>query len=619
MPDSNYLPISDYGCIGDCRTIALISKSGSMDFLCYPEFDSPSIFAKVLDHKKGGFFDIKVRLDHPDVHQFYVQDTAILMTRYSHQEATVECIDFMPIPQNEMQHAYSSIIRIVKCVRGSVEVDMNCVPKPDYSRSKVQFKSTENKAIQFPIPGQDITLSLQSTHSLHLETDLVTSNIHLEEKETAVFILHPTKNEETIENLPEYAKDELLRTKQYWKQWIANSKYSGSWTSYVNRSAITLKLLTSRTHGSPIAAATFSLPETIGGRKNWDYRFTWIRDAAFTMYAFIRMGFIKESAQFMKWIWEQLGERIDSEVDLQIMYTYNCSDSLKEEELDHWEGYQKSSPVRIGNAATDQLQLDIYGELMDTIYLFDKYGEPIHYNFWVKVIKLISYVCENWNKEDHGIWEVREYKEHFLYSRIMCWVAVDRGIRLAEKRSFSYDFEKWREVRKAIHDDIYYQFWNEDMQSFVQYKGAKSLDSSVLIMPLVKFISPYDPRWKATLMAVEKHMMTDVLAYRNTKREPFDMQNPEEGTFLICAFWYVECLCRGGRQEEAAIHFEKLLQYSNHLHLFAEEVAIDGTQLGNFPQAFTHLGLISAAFALSGDKHSIPEYLEEDSENPFQI
>lgn len=371
----------------------------------------------------------------------------------------------------------------------------------------------------------------------------------------------------------------------------------------MHRSALTLKLLTSYHHGSTVAAATFGLPELVGGQRNWDYRYTWIRDAAFTMYAFIRLGFTYEAGQFMKWIRSQFEKNIDQNTNLQLMYSIDGQSELEEQELDHLEGYRQSRPVRIGNGAYQQLQLDIYGELMDSIYLYDKYGEPTTYDFWEKLVPQIDYVCDNWEKEDHGIWEIRSQSREFIYSRVMCWVAVDRAVRLAEKRSFPYPFEKWRKTRDEIYKDIYQNFWNEEKQSFVQSKGSDMVDASVLLMPLVRIISPYDPRWQATLKAVEKELVTDTLVYRYNTETYQDGIDGSEGTFSMCSYWYVECLARGGQIEKARLYFEKMLGYGNHLGLFAEQIGLRGEQLGNYPQAFTHLALISAAFALNRELH----------------
>ncbi len=600
---SNYNPIGEYGVIGDCKTVALVHKKGSIDFLCYPHYDSPSVFAKLLDEKKGGFFNILPKGDGFTCKQQYINQTALLTTRFFSEKATIEYIDFMPNPEDPQ--APSELIRVVKVIRGDSKFEVALSIKYSYGRAAHKVTPLSEFHVAFPCEEKNcISLALKSNIPLALKDDENQMGFSLKEGEVAIFQFEEYKDEEAQSwdpgDLKENTLDKLSKTKHFWEKWIKTSSYQGNWRNYVERSIITLKLLTSSRYGSTIAAATFSFPEHVGGDKNWDYRYTWIRDAAFTMYAFIRLGFLTEASRFVTWVYKQIESEVEKQVELQIMYRYHGAADLTESTLDHWEGYKGSSPVRIGNAATEQLQLDIYGELMDTIYLFDKYGEPIDYGFWQKIVKMIDFVCKNWQKKDHGIWEVREFKEEYLYSRMMCWVALDRAIRLTAKRSFPGK-KVWEKNRDLIFKDIYENFWDEDLQSFVHYKGAKTVDASMLMMPLVRIISPYDFKWKKTLKVIEENLMSDVLVYRNLGNSYPDQKDTKnkEGTFLIAAFWYIECLSRGGQVEKANHYFEKLLGYGNHLGLFAEEVSLAAEQLGNFPQAFTHLGLISAAFSLN--------------------
>jgi GH15 family glucan-1,4-alpha-glucosidase len=362
---------------------------------------------------------------------------------------------------------------------------------------------------------------------------------------------------------------------------------------------MTLKLLTSAKHGSLVAAPTFGLPEEIGGPRNWDYRYTWIRDASFTLYALIRLGYTAESAAFMSWIGDRCGE-LNPDGSLQIMYGIDGRHDLTEMTLDHLEGYRGSQPVRIGNGAHDQLQLDIYGELMDSIYLYDKYGQPISFELWRNLVRLLNWVCDNWRREDEGIWEVRGGRKEFLYSRLLCWVAIDRGVRLALKRSFPAPLGRWLEVRDEIYMEIQSKFWNEQIGAFVQHKGGDALDASALLMPLVKFISPVDPRWLSTLAAIEGRLLDDSLVYRyRVGHAADDGLQGGEGTFNMCSFWLVECLSRAGELDKARLYLEKMFGYANHLGLYGEELGLAGETLGNFPQAFTHLALISAATDLN--------------------
>ena len=356
-----------------------------------------------------------------------------------------------------------------------------------------------------------------------------------------------------------------------------------------------------------VAAPTCSLPEELGGERNWDYRYTWIRDAAFTLYGFLRIGFTEEASQFMNWL-EARCQDLGPDGSLQIMYGLDGRRKLTEERLEHLEGYRGSRPVRIGNGAYGQLQLDIYGEMMDSIYLYNKYGSPISSDLWTHLRRLVDWVCDNWHREDEGIWEVRGGRKHFLYSKLMCWVAIDRGLRLADKRSFPANRDRWIKVRDHIYEEILTKGWSDRRQAFSQHYGSDSLDASNLIMPLVFFMSPTDPRMLKTLDAINSSpskggLVSNSLVYRYNLSETADGLSGDEGTFNMCTFWLVEALTRAGRTdrkrlEPARLIFERMLGYANDLGLYAEETGHSGEALGNFPQAFTHLSLISAAFNL---------------------
>jgi GH15 family glucan-1,4-alpha-glucosidase len=397
-------------------------------------------------------------------------------------------------------------------------------------------------------------------------------------------------------------------TVAYWRRWIAKCTYEGRWRETVERSALTLKLLTYEPTGAIIAAPTCSLPEMIGGSRNWDYRYTWIRDASFTLYALLRIGFTEEAAQFMLFL-ENRCQELDSDDPLQIMYGIDGYHDLNEQILDHLEGYKGSSPVRIGNGAYKQLQLDIYGELMDSVYLFNKYGTPISYDLWLSLRRLLNWVCDNWQRQDEGIWETRGGRKDYIYSNLMCWVALDRGLRLAQKRSFPADHQRWLKERDRIYEEIMTKGWSEERQAFVQYYGSTSLDASNLIMPLIFFMSPTDPRMLKTLDAINSPpeiggLVSDSLVYRYNPEEAPDGLSGTEGTFNLCTFWLVEALTRAGkvdrkRLDRARLIFEQMLSYANHLGLYAEETGSSGEALGNFPQAFTHVSLISAAWNLN--------------------
>jgi GH15 family glucan-1,4-alpha-glucosidase len=392
--------------------------------------------------------------------------------------------------------------------------------------------------------------------------------------------------------------DVFKATINYWRRWAGESTYRGRWREMVSRSALTLKLLTSRDSGAMVASPTFGLPENIGGERNWDYRYCWIRDASFLVYAMMRIGHMGEARAFMAWIEARCGE-LNPDGSLRVMYGLDGRHELPEETLPGLEGYRGSAPVRIGNGAAGQLQLDIYGELMDSVYLYNKYGEPISYGLWRDMVRLVNWVCRHWREPDEGIWEVRGGRKEFVHSRLMCWVAVDRALRIARQRSFPAPVAEWRQVRDAIYQDIMESFWDPERRIFTQYKGCQEVGASVLLMPLVKFIGPRDPMWLSTLCAVERELVDDSLVYRyKIGDSPVDGLQGREGTFSMCTFWLVECLSRSGDLQKARFFFEKMLGYANHVGLYGEELGPSGEHLGNFPQAFTHLSLISAAYDL---------------------
>jgi GH15 family glucan-1,4-alpha-glucosidase len=600
MNKRRYQPIGNYGIIGNLHTVALVSKEGSIDFMCFTRFDSPTIFASLLDADKGGFFQIIPQVEEMDYKQLYLPDTTVLLTRFLSEQGVAEITDFMP---TKSQETNCVLVRSVVVPRGVMPFRMSCTPRFDYARAE-HTASGNSFEVTFTSKGPDQTaFRLLSTVPMTIEGNDVFAEFTTGERQEVHFVLEALSADaqrDGREALSFYTTTSFHSTVNYWKDWIGKSKYSGRWLGMVNRSALTLKLLTSHQFGSAVAAATFGLPPVIGGIRNWDYRYTWIRDAAFTMYAFLRLGLMEEAGSFMGWIEEELDEITEQNESLQLMYKIDGSSELEELTLPHLEGYEKSFPVRIGNAAYSQFQLDIYGELVDSIYLYNKYGGPVTWAFWQKIEKQIEFVVNNWKKPDHGIWEVRNQEREFLQSRIMCWVALDRAIRVADQRSFPSPVDRWRKVRDEIYLDVYNNFWNEDLGAFVQSKGSDVLDAAALLMPLVRFINPYEPRWLSTLQAIERELVTDTLVYRyRIDRGATDGLSGAEGTFSMCTFWYVECLARSGYVEKARLYFEKMLGYANHLGLFAEQLGHRGEHLGNFPQAFTHLGLISAAIELN--------------------
>lgn len=591
----NYQPIENYGVVGDMNTVALVNLNGSIDFLCFPDFDSPTIFASLLDAENGGYFKISPLRNNIRHKQLYLPDTNVLLTRFLATDGVAEITDFMPVAD---LHVGQCLVRTVACVRGELTFHLECKPRFDYARAKHTAVQKDEHTVDFLMEGKaDMILRLRSTLPICVTGVDVTSDFTLKTAERATFMLeYFEKGDQTSAPIDDFADRWLYETISFWKDWVAQSIYKGRWAEIVNRSALILKLMTSKRHGSIVASPTFGLPEEIGGVRNWDYRYTWIRDASFTVYAFLKLGYKKEAREFMKWVERQCND-IGDAGNLSLMYALDGSKKLFEKELHHLEGYQGSKPVRIGNAAHLQVQLDIYGELLDAIYLFDKYAERISYDFWKNISKQVDWVSKNWRNEDEGIWEVRGGKKEFLYSRMMCWVALDRGAKIAEAHSYPLN-PKWIEERDKIFCSIHDDFWNEKLQAFVQYKGAETVDAATLLMPLIRFIAPTDPRWLSTLHRIEEELVSDSLVYRYRTDNKLDGLSGGEGTFSMCTFWYVECLSKAGHLNKSRLFFEKMLGYANHVGLYSEMLGIQGEHLGNFPQAFTHLGLITAALSL---------------------
>ncbi|MBS7563273.1 glycoside hydrolase family 15 protein [Mucilaginibacter sp. Bleaf8] len=591
----SYEPIENYGIIGDLKTVALVSLNGSIDFMSFPRFDSPTIFASILDAKQGGFFSIEPQMGTYKNKQLYIPGTAVLLTRFFSEMGIAEIIDFMPLDADD-KDAVSTIVRKVKAVRGDITFKMHCAPRFNYARNEHTAEISDNQIIFTALNDGNSKLRLIADVPLQVNENDGYAEFTVKESGVVHIVLESVEagKEDAFHNINHYTQNTYQQTIGNWRKWISKSTYNGRWSELVYRSAITLKLLTSHKYGSVVAAATFGLPEAIGGNRNWDYRYTWVRDAAFTMYAFLRLGFFEEATEFLNWIFD-----VSKDNHLQLIYAVDGNTDLHEKELDHLEGYKNSKPVRVGNAARDQLQVDIYGELIDTIYIYNKSFKPITYEFWTVVSQYVQVVIDSWQEPDHGIWEIRNEKKAFLHTRLMCWVAMDRAIKIAEHRSFPFPETEWKKVRDDIYMDIYHNFWNEDIKAWVQYKGAQVVDASVLLMPLVHFISPIEPRWLSTMEVIDDKLRLDVLIYRyHNAIEKIDGLDGEEGTFNMCSFWFIEALAKAGQIERAVENFEKMRGYANHLGLFSEELGKQGEHLGNFPQAFTHLALISAALEL---------------------
>ncbi|MQY34272.1 Trehalase [Streptomyces sp. RB17] len=596
-----YLPIAEHGLIGDLRSVALVGTNGTIDWYCCPSFDSPSVFAAVLDAERGGCFELAAAVP-ARTKQFYFPDTNVLITRFFTEDGVGEVQDFMPVTSDSAagtgEGGRHRLIRRVVCVRGTVSFRVLVAPRFDYGAAEHTLRCLDGTVV---FESAKMSLALTSTVPLECDARDARADFKLGEGETAVFALDQVGAEVAPRCCPHAeAEHQFNTTVAYWRHWLHQSRYRGRWREMVHRSALTLKLLTYAPTGAIVAAPTTSLPEQLGGERNWDYRYVWVRDAAFAVYALLRLGFAGEAEAFMRFLTTNVSPcATDSSAPpLQIMYGIDGRTDLRERELTHLEGHLGSAPVRVGNDAADQLQLDIYGALIDSIYLYDKWAQPISSQQWDDVCHLVDWVCAHWDQPDEGVWETRGGRRNFLYSRLMCWVAIERAIRLANHRGLPADLPRWRQARDTIYRRIMDRGWSERRHAFVQYEGGDVLDASLLMMPLAKFIAPTDPKWLSTLDALTEDLVSDSLVYRYDPQVSPDGLRGDEGTFSICSFWYVEALVRAGRLDEARLAFEKMLTYANHLGLYAEEIGRTGEQQGNFPQAFTHLSLISAAFNL---------------------
>jgi GH15 family glucan-1,4-alpha-glucosidase len=594
----SYPPIEHHGVIGDLHTVALVALDGTIDWLCLPHFDSPSLFGALLDSERGGFFRITATSEEARRRQMYLPDSNVLVTRFLTPEGVGEVVDFMPIrrevaPRRPEDH---QIIRIVRGVRGVIPFRLECRPAFDYGRRAARVERTDF-GCRFASGPEAAALATSLPLTLG-DAGAAGDFVLNEGEEIPVMLAHAAEPPGPRELLGERCQGEFHRTLRYWRDWIGRSHYAGRWREMVKRSCLALKLLTFEPSGAIVAAPTMSLPERIGGPRNWDYRYTWIRDSAFTVYAFLRVGFTDEARHYIQFL-ERRFRDLGAEANLQVLYGVDGRTDLPETVLDHLEGYRGSRPVRAGNDAARQFQLDIVGDLLDSVYLYNKYCEPASHDLWVIVRRLADWVCDKWREPDEGIWEVRGGRQHFTFSKMMCWVALDRALRLAVQRSFPADLARWTATRDEIYDTIMERGFSPRKNSFVQRLDGEVLDASMLLAPLVKFVAPSDPRMLGTLDAIQRELESDHLVRRYDPRVSPDGLDGEEGTFSICTFWLAEALARSGRLDEARLTFEKMLGYANHLGLYSEEIGLTGEALGNFPQAFTHLGLISAAVNIS--------------------
>ncbi|MGH2636191.1 MAG: glycoside hydrolase family 15 protein [Actinomycetota bacterium] len=604
-----YPLISDHGLIGDLQTAALVAVDGTIDWFCVPRFDSPSVFASLLDADRGGRFRIAPERTDCVNKQLYFPDTAVLITRFMTPDGVGEVVDFMPVADPERATENHLLIRLVRVVRGEMSFLIECEPRFDYGRAKHDITSIEN-GVLFRSAG--LEMALGSNVGLDVSDDAVRTTWTGRAGDIAGFVLESSPKEAGYPSISGERVVALFnQTVRFWRSWLARSTYGGRWREAIDRSAMTLKLMTYAPTGALVAAPTTSLPEQVGGERNWDYRFTWVRDASFSVYALLGLGYTDEALAFLRWLRDRVAERAGSSSGpLKIMYRIDGSPELQEEILEHLSGYRDSAPVRIGNGASDQLQLDIYGEALDSVYLGGRRGLTMGHEAWNDVCKILDWLCEHWDQAEEGIWETRGGRKNFTYGRLMSWVAMDRAIRIAAQLGWPADVARWKSERDQIYRQIMGRGWSKERAAFVQHYDTQVLDASNLLMPLVGFVAPNDPMWLSTLEAMDAELVSDSLVYRYDPAASPDGLRGSEGTFSICTFWYVDALARSGRVEEARLTFEKMLTYANHVGLFAEEIGPTGEQLGNFPQAFTHLSLINAAIDLDAQLDKSPSWVD---------
>ncbi|KAH7171204.1 family 15 glycoside hydrolase [Dactylonectria macrodidyma] len=637
------------------HTCALVGMDGSLDYMCWPDFDSPSVFCRLLDKNIGGYFSISPPQDITcTTKQQYLPSTCILQTRYIHENGVVDLVDFFPRPKSAqvMTKGYKLnafreatavqeelkkwLVRRVECIRGSLTLDVEIFPAFGYgadehvttlfqeshtavdSESKIASFHSKDVKLQLDVAlenGEDQKscpiIAFKKKKLPGMLGEGLVARIEIQEGQAISFVLRNDIANHVTESISTPVLDAQQHdTQTFWFNFISQSKYKGRWREVVARSLMILKMMTYEPTGAIVAAPTFSVPEAIGGVRNWDYRYCWIRDSSFTIYILLRLGFKAEADAYMEFIMERFVRSRGPDGGLPIMFTIRGETDIPELELNHLEGYRGSSPVRIGNGAAFHQQFDIYGELMDAIYLYNKFGKPVPWDVWREVRNILDYVLTIIDEPDMSIWEVRNHKQHFTYSQIMLWVAFDRGLRLADKRCFPCpNRAKWMEARDKLYERVMELGYNTEMKSFVQsFENNTMIDSSILIAPLVFFISPCDPRFTNTLDRIllppEKGGLTSTgLVYRYDTELADDGVGGTEGAFSMCTFWLVEAMTRASVYEpkylvRAVNLFENMLGFSNHLCMFSEEIARSGEQLGNTPQAFSHLALISAAFNL---------------------
>jgi len=599
-----YLPIGGYGLIGDCRSAALVGVDGSIDWCCLPRFDSPSVFGRILDARRGGYWQLRPRGPYRS-HQRYGDRTNVLRTIFSTPTGMVRLSDFMPIDEatvahHARPHRRPRVVRIVDCLAGTVAMEHHLVPRPDYGRSPDGF-SAEGRRFHGGAEGLHLcvvsTTEISGPHTTFTlrAGDAVALSLRSQHAGGGCTTSEAAWTVEAARRL-------LRQAQEFWWRWIDHVHYTGAFAEPVWRSALALKLMIYAPTGAIVAAPTASLPEAPGGRRNWDYRFTWLRDASLTLFGLFQLGLHEEAHDFFAWL---RSTGIGEGAKVQNLYRVDGGRDTPEEVLSHWSGYRHSKPVRIGNGAVDQLQLDVYGELLDSAYLYARFGGEIGQELWKELHPVVDLAIERWQLPDASIWESRGRQLHYTYSKMMCWVAVDRGLRLAERFGLRCDRERWEEARRAIHRTVTTEGYHRGLRSFTQTLGGRTLDAAMLRAGQVRFLDDRDPRIVATVRAVARHLGRGVLVSRYRPEETDDgIDHGEEGAFLMCSFWLADAHAHIGEVEQAQRRFERLLAFGSPLGLMAEEVdATTGDLLGNYPQAFTHLALIGAAVNIERARH----------------
>jgi GH15 family glucan-1,4-alpha-glucosidase len=593
-----YPPIGDYGLIGDMHSCALVSRAGSVDWCCFPRFDSPSVFGRILDWQRGGYFSI-APLDIKAVRRRYLPETNILETEFETDSGRATLTDFMPVhPHTKPEEprevgTMQQIVRMLKCTAGSLRFAVECQPRFDYGSVVPHAVLGEGKHTGFAHGGGD-AISLYCSAAMTEDDDAFAAEGHLREgQELCASVCYRASLSHAVDAPAEDEAARLLKdTTKFWRQWAKTCTYDGDYRDEVLRSALTLKALSYIPSGGLVAAATTSLPEDIGGERNWDYRYTWIRDATFALYALSIIGFRQEATWFKEWLeWSTVGRARD----LQVLYGLGGERRLTEVLVDELEGYRGSRPVRIGNAAHCQFQLDIYGELLDSAHLYRKFGGEMDPDYWEYLCRVVDFVIDNWRKPDEGIWETRGGERHFVFSKAMCWVALDRAIKATIALDLPAEVGRWKAIRAEIRNDILENGFDEEREAFVQAYGSKNLDASTLMLPLIGLVRADDPRMRSTIAAIERDLTSPqgfVYRYRNFD----DGLAGGEGTFVICTYWLADNLIALGELDRARSLFERVKGYANDLGLLSEQIdGESGEPLGNFPQAFSHMALINTA------------------------